>query len=157
MTQVADIYTKYWQQSACMTYYGPCQSYACRALIQYIKIIKISSYQYSKSHCGDETILRPSYLHNGISYTGKMTSLYWISPLMSCQAAIAYRYLYLHSKQPLDQVIVAQWCHIIDMVTEIWVNIGSGNGLMSDGTKPLPFLFEPMLIYNPSCNVYCPI
>ena len=23
-------------------------------------------------------ILRPSYLHNGISYTGKTTSLYWI-------------------------------------------------------------------------------
>ena len=42
--------------------------------------IKMSSYQYRKSHCGDKTILRPSYLHNGISYTGKMTSLYWISP-----------------------------------------------------------------------------
>ena len=40
--------------------------------------IKMSSYQYRKSHCGDKTILRPSYLHNGISYTGKMTSLYWI-------------------------------------------------------------------------------
>ena len=40
---------------------------------------KIPSYQYRKSHCGDQTILRPSYLHNGISYTGKMTSLYWIS------------------------------------------------------------------------------
>ena len=40
--------------------------------------IKIWSYQYRKSHCGDKTILRPSYLHNGISYTGKMTSLYWI-------------------------------------------------------------------------------
>ena len=40
--------------------------------------IKMSSYQYRKSHCGDETILRPSYLHNGISYTGKTTSLYWI-------------------------------------------------------------------------------
>ena len=39
---------------------------------------KMSSYQYRKSHCGDKTILRPSYLHNGISYTGKMTSLYWI-------------------------------------------------------------------------------
>ena len=38
----------------------------------------MSSYQYRKSHCGDKTILRPSYLHNGISYTGKMTSLYWI-------------------------------------------------------------------------------
>ena len=40
--------------------------------------IKMSSYQYRKSHCGDKTILRPSYLHNGISFTGKMTSLYWI-------------------------------------------------------------------------------
>ena len=44
--------------------------------------IKTSSYQYRKSHCGDKTILRPSYLHNGISYTGKMTSLYWIGPLV---------------------------------------------------------------------------
>ena len=40
--------------------------------------IKMSSYQYRKSHCGDKTILRPSYLHNGISYTGKMMSFYWI-------------------------------------------------------------------------------
>ena len=40
--------------------------------------IKMTSYQYRKSHCGDKTILRPSYLHNGISYTDKMTSLYWI-------------------------------------------------------------------------------
>ena len=29
------------------------------------------------------------------------------------------------------------------MVAEIWVNIGSGNGLLPDGTKPLP---EPVLI-----------
>ena len=28
------------------------------------------------------------------------------------------------------------------MVTKIWVNIGSGSGLLPDGTKPLP---EPML------------
>ena len=40
--------------------------------------IKMTSYQYRKSHGGDKTILRPSYLHNGISYTGKTTSLYWI-------------------------------------------------------------------------------
>ena len=38
--------------------------------------IKMPSYQYRKSHCGDKTILRPSHLHNGISYTGKTTSLY---------------------------------------------------------------------------------
>ena len=43
--------------------------------------IKMTSYQYRKSHCGDKTILRPSYLHNGISYTGKTTSLYWIRAL----------------------------------------------------------------------------
>ena len=40
--------------------------------------IKMTSYQYRKSQCGDKTILRPSYLHNGISYTGKTTPLYWI-------------------------------------------------------------------------------
>ena len=35
------------------------------------------SYQYRKSHCGDETAARLSYLHNGISYNGNMASLYW--------------------------------------------------------------------------------
>ena len=39
------------------------------------------SYQYGKSHCGDKTIIRSSYLHNGNSYTGKTTSLYWITAL----------------------------------------------------------------------------
>ena len=43
--------------------------------------IKMSFYQYRKSHCGDKTILWSSYLHNGISNTGKMTSLYWIGVL----------------------------------------------------------------------------
>ena len=31
------------------------------------------------------------------------------------------------------------------MVTEIWVNIGSGDDLLPDGTKPLP---ELMFIYD---------
>ena len=43
------------------------------------------SYQYRKSHCWDKTILRPSYLHNGISYTGEMASLYWIISVLSPQ------------------------------------------------------------------------
>ena len=43
--------------------------------------IKMSSYQYRKSHCGDKTVIRSSYLHNGISFAGKMSSLYWICPL----------------------------------------------------------------------------
>ena len=45
--------------------------------------IKMSSYQYRKSHCGDKTVVKSSYLHNGISYTGKMASFYWINPQSS--------------------------------------------------------------------------
>ena len=46
--------------------------------------INMTSYQYRKSHCGDKTILRPSYLHNGIFHTGKMSSLYWIGAHAFC-------------------------------------------------------------------------
>ena len=45
--------------------------------------IKMSSYQYRKSHRGDKKVVRSSYLHNGISYTGKMSSLYWIGAQMT--------------------------------------------------------------------------
>ena len=43
--------------------------------------IKMSSDRYRKSHCGDKTVVGSSYLHNGISYTGKMSSSYWIGAL----------------------------------------------------------------------------
>ena len=33
----------------------------------------------------------------------------------------------------------------IELGQQNWVNIGSGNGLLPDGTKPLP---EPMLTYG---------
>ena len=33
--------------------------------------MKMSSYQYRKSDCGDKTTVRSSYLHNGITSTGK--------------------------------------------------------------------------------------
>ena len=39
------------------------------------------------------------------------------------------------SQGPISYLIVAWWHH---MATEIWVNIGSGNDLLPDGTKPLP-------------------
>ena len=39
----------------------------------------------------------------------------------------------------VPQLIGAQWRH---SATKIWVNIGSGNGLLPGGIKPLP---EPML------------
>ena len=40
-------------------------------------IIKMLSCRYTKSHCGDKTILRRFYLHSGISYSEKIPSLYW--------------------------------------------------------------------------------
>ena len=45
--------------------------------------IKIPSYQYRKSHCGDKMILCPPFLHNRVSHTGKMTFLYWIRALVA--------------------------------------------------------------------------
>ena len=43
--------------------------------------MKMSPYQYRISNCGDKTVVRSSYLHNWISYTGQMTSWYWFGPL----------------------------------------------------------------------------
>ena len=37
------------------------------------------TYQF-KSHCGDQTIVRSSYLHNEIFYTDTMASWYWTNP-----------------------------------------------------------------------------
>ena len=42
------------------------------SMIQY----KDAILSYRKSHCGDKTILPPSYLDNGISNAGKIKSLY---------------------------------------------------------------------------------
>ena len=54
----------------------------------------MSSYQYRKSHCGDKTVVRSSYLHNGISYTGKMSSLYWIGALISSIEYFLRKYIF---------------------------------------------------------------
>ena len=40
-------------------------------------------YYYRKSHCGDKTVVRSSYLNNASSYSGKMSSLYWFRPLVA--------------------------------------------------------------------------
>ena len=55
------------------------------------------SYQYRKFDCGDEAVIRSSYLHNGNSYTGKTASLCWINHLFillivwPCAASSSYR------------------------------------------------------------------
>ena len=82
--------------------------------------IKMTSYQYRKSHCGNKTILRASYLNNGICYTGKMTSLYWIGAQFICR--ISYPWVRcivcVLSVQTLIFVLphLLQWCmqyHVI--------------------------------------------
>ena len=39
--------------------------------------------RYEDFHYKDETVVRPSYLYNGNSYTGKTTPLYWDGPRMA--------------------------------------------------------------------------
>ena len=68
--------------------------------------IKMSSYQYRKSHCGDKTVVRSSYLHNGISYTGKMSYLYWIGALVSAsEGFISLLETCLILKKKINQII----------------------------------------------------
>ena len=62
--------------------------------------------RHRKYHCEDQMILRPSYLHNGISYTGKMASLYLIRA-QNVVFAIIFNMLYCHPrKRCLSPIIV---------------------------------------------------
>ena len=94
----------------------------------------MSSYQYRKSQCGDKTILRPSYLHNGISYTGKTTSLYWIGALCIYQSflrppwlRIMVWVLFFHPMHlaPGCQAFSSEFCFLfgIGHVFHLWYSI----------------------------------
>ena len=95
--------------------------------------IKISSYQYRKSHFGDETVGRSYYLYNGISYTGKMASLYWISPLwticsmnqnlcaLQCNT-YAQHCDGMSSAAPLQNDMFLVYFQITTNVTPCWIN-----------------------------------
>ena len=84
--------------------------------------IKMSSYQYRKFHSGDKTILRPSYLHNGISYMGKMTSLYWIRALVLLLRELALwmwpvDVTWVHSLSVVSVSSLGQWERTLRNVT----------------------------------------
>ena len=57
--------------------------------------IKMLSYQYKESHYKDEMVIRPLYFHNGNSYTGKMTCLYWVDPQL---------YFLFHSRKYVQEI-----------------------------------------------------
>ena len=137
--------------------------------------IKMSSYQCKKSHCGDKTILRLSYLHNGIFYTGKMTSLYWISPLVvawCCQAASKLSLWWPHvalSLNELKELIPSLrswlWHHRLPNVTtteaqpRLWWHLGvCGVTAMTENEVSISILswyhkinFELLVIAKPNC------
>ena len=91
--------------------------------------IKMSSYQYRKPHCGDKTVVRSSYLHNGVSYTGKMSFLYWISPQVA----------YTVPSQYLDQ-----WC---------WNTLNYIDGLAQDCSDSSALAME-LLQYRAKPSIY---
>ena len=92
--------------------------------------IKTTSYQYRKSHSGDKTILRPSYLHNGISYTGKMASWYWIRAQLSIPwksnytilLALCVGDLLVHYNDVIMRTVVSQ----ITSLTIVYSTVYSG-------------------------------
>ena len=73
---------KHWPFKSCILLHaGNIKSSSCISSGPWFNI-KMASYQYRKSHCGDKTVVRSSYLHNGISYPGKMSSFNWIETLI---------------------------------------------------------------------------
>ena len=58
------------------------------------RLIKMPSYQYKEYHCGDKTVVKSFYLHNESSYTGKITSLYWISHHMHVNGSVLFLFLF---------------------------------------------------------------
>ena len=94
------------------------------------------SYQYQKSHCEHKTILRSSYLHNVISYTGEITSICWIKPqnqhvslymlrnIMYDTSILSFRVWgsYSNPADPLrinDVIITPKRCYC-DVITSKW-------------------------------------
>ena len=79
--------------------------------------IKMISYLYKKSHCVDKTISWLSYLHNGIFYTGKMTSLYWIRAMVSsCACFMGYNIPPDFTRTNIWQQLSLTWSQVV------WVN-----------------------------------
>ena len=109
--------------------------------------IKMPSYQYRKTLCGDKMIVSLSYLHNGISHTGKIASLYLIGPLVAILAVWYHITVDVMTRQQLTEwenaavkecCVVANVLKLVSLVKRVccinaslnWISIDSGNGLL---------------------------
>ena len=83
--------------------------------------IKMPSYQYRKSYCGDKTVVRSSHLHNWITYTGKTTSLFWIRALILLQPApIPHDTASGMKIKQMNQTLISQKTSHISAHGEMW-------------------------------------
>ena len=109
-----DFYRKAWKQFLSLNCYFVCICTGKRIIELLVELFrdwaflpggwfskKMQSHQYKKYHFRDKKILRPSYLHNGISYTGKMASLYWIRAHSRIEKTTL-----LHPFQPVTRAIL---------------------------------------------------
>ena len=79
----------------------------------------------------------------GIPILVRQSSLYWDGPQTVIRPAYIYDEITIQVRWDLHVWLIVAWK--FHMATQIWVNIGSGNGVLHDGTKPL---LEPMLTYH---------
>ena len=63
----------------------------------------MTSYQYRKSHCGDKTILRPSYIQTGISYRALV---YMKKPFVNLCHCVNFRSRFSDSNCPYKRMHV---------------------------------------------------
>ena len=106
----------------------------------------MSSYQYRKYHCGDKTVLWWSYLHNGISYTGKTASLYWIRTLGSEQnGSLPSALLMLNT----SVFTLTHWGRVTQICVGKLTNIGSDNGLSPGRRQAIIWTNAGILLIGP--------
>ena len=79
------------------------------------------------------------------------------SQIQHTQQGFVYHFMIYIDKSSLARIIYSTSCKLthcglaMHKATRNWVSIGSGNGLLPDGNKPLP---EPMLTYHQSCGIH---
>ena len=113
--------------------------------------IKMSSYQYRKSHCGDKTIV----IHNGITYAGKTTSLYWIGVQDIIKTGMSLKTKILISQFDSRSIFSSRTWNIGRWWYHAWLSITFklGYGLViTSHTKQWVWLFIDTLIKGNPCE-----
>ena len=87
--------------------------------------------RYVDYHVKDKTAVRPSYLWHGDPYTGKMTSLYWVAPLIIRKVTFMTSIIY--APYLLISYQLGRYCYI----TFLLVSLDQGWSLIHEDESPL--------------------